>query len=480
MTISFMAGRRIQGLSTDYVPAITDVSDSNWTVTGSDYAINSGVIDWEGVRSSSVKGIHIDLGAGNISDTKWVLRFKMVTDASSVGTSGSNIIYIAVSDAGVQSHLTGSEDSLGYYERSHSGGAHKQTVGYGDGQNLLENVNDFNTNNPSTGTKYIEMKRTSATSFTVTRYSDEFVTTLETAKTITIPSTVQSLRYIKIQNKEESPAGGTFNGTISNVQFWNDTTTAGVIVKDYLANVQSGSRFEETDTRKIYYGALGDGSADFTSDFSSSTGWTSSDTGAISVDTGNEDISWTVSRGTNDSMSYDLGAGNVSDTAWILRWRTRWSNLSNSATNQQWIGISSLDYSNAHNIAQDFLGTMSVKFGIDGVRSTEADGEALPASGDVAWTSPARSTNTWYYFELKRTSSTSFEFSVSSTASYSKDLYDSGSLTCVSTITGLRYIKLSNENAGTGSDGTASETKDFKFWNGVTSVPQTIQWTEES
>ena len=266
MTIEYKDSKRITALSTDYVPNISDTSDSNWTVTGSDYAINSGVIDWEGVRSSGVDGIHIDLGAGNISDTQWVLRFKMVTDAVSSPSSGSNIIHIAVSDAGVQPQATGSEDSVGYYERRHNSSAHKQTVAYGDEANLLENVNDFNTTAPTAETKYIEMKRTSATSFTVTRYSDEFVTPKETAKTITIPETLQSLRYIKIQNKQESANGGTFNGTISDIKFWNDTTTAGVSAKNHLTNVQNNSLLVEKDTARRYWFTA---SSDF--DFSASS-----------------------------------------------------------------------------------------------------------------------------------------------------------------------------------------------------------------
>lgn len=265
MTAEYLDSKRIIGLS--YSPASTDIADSAWTVTCSNYAASSGVINWTGVRSAGVDGIHYDVGAGNISDTQWVLRFKMTTDAASGPSSGSNILHIAVSDAVVQPQSTGSEDSLGYYERYHSGLAHKQTVGYGDEANLLNSVSDFNTTEPSTGAKYIEFKRTSATSFTVTRYSDEFVTTMETAKTVTIASTIQSLRYVKIQNKQESPAStaGTFNGTVTKVQFWNNTTSAtgtptwssgaGSPDKDSLTNVQEGSILVEKDTANRFWGS---------------------------------------------------------------------------------------------------------------------------------------------------------------------------------------------------------------------------------
>jgi hypothetical protein len=197
--------------------------------------------------------------------------------------------------------------------------------------------------------------------------------------------------------------------------------------------------------------------------------WLSSDTSAIRVNTGSNWIDWTVSRGTNDAMTYDLGAGQ-SDTAWLLRFQIYWTARGNSATNQQWWGISSHDRNSAHNVAQDFLGIMTVRFGIDGCRSQEADNAILPASGDVSYTG-GYNTSTNYYHEIIRTSATTFEFSISSTDSYSKNIFDSSSITCVSSITGLRYIKLVNENAGTGSDGTESRTPTVKFANGVTVAP---------
>ena len=105
-----------------------------------------------------------------------------------------------------------------------------------------------------------------------------------------------------------------------------------------------------------------DTTSTFTSDLSSSTGWTTSDSGAIAVDTSNEDISWTVSRGSNDSISYDLGSV-MSNTEWVLRFRTRWTTIGGqSATNQQWFGLSSANSSVDSQTAQYFIGFMTSKF----------------------------------------------------------------------------------------------------------------------
>ena len=51
MTAEYLDSKRIIGLSCS--PASTDIADSAWTVTCSDYAASSGVIDWTGVRSAA-------------------------------------------------------------------------------------------------------------------------------------------------------------------------------------------------------------------------------------------------------------------------------------------------------------------------------------------------------------------------------------------------------------------------------------------
>jgi hypothetical protein len=217
-----------------------------------------------------------------------------------------------------------------------------------------------------------------------------------------------------------------------------------------------------------------DTTSTFTSDLSSSTGWTTSDSGAIAVDTSNEDISWTVSRGSNDSISYDLGSV-MSNTEWVLRFRTRWTTIGGqSATNQQWFGLSSANSSVDSQTAQYFIGFMTSKFSsTTQFRSIESyNSGAVTASGDYGST-PTRSANTWYYYEIKRTSATTFELSVSSTDEYTKDIIGAQSITITSSLINLRYIKMFNENAGTGNDGTASETKDFQFNNNTTSITTT-------
>ena len=215
------------------------------------------------------------------------------------------------------------------------------------------------------------------------------------------------------------------------------------------------------------------------SDLSSSTGWATSDATAISVDTGNEDISWSVSRGTNDSIVFDLqsvvGISSVSNSEWVLRFSTSWSTIGDSAGNQQWFGLSSVDESGAHNTNQYFIGFMTAFWTYNvatrkSLRSIESYNTGLDNHGDYEAV-VARSVDTDYFYEIKRTSTTTFELSVSSTDAYTKDIVSATSITILDTLINLRYVKLVNENDGSGGDGTASTSATFQFINDTSTPP---------
>ena len=78
MTISFMAGRRIQGLSTDIVETPTfedDFSSDNWTDKDStNIGVSGGTLTGENVLDGGDDTSYYDLTS--TSDTNWILRFK--------------------------------------------------------------------------------------------------------------------------------------------------------------------------------------------------------------------------------------------------------------------------------------------------------------------------------------------------------------------------------------------------------------------
>ena len=270
----------------------------------------------------------------------------------------------------------------------------------------------------------------------------------------------------KTNNKLQVYDGSSFNDVGTSSFSGAAVITHSTTIGDYTqpsAAVSSSQDLGTIDLDEDFTGYATQGAAD--------SAWVSADTGANRVDITNDDISWTISRGTNDAISYDLTS--VSDTSWVLRFRVRWASIPDNANNQQWWGISSVSSSTASNGTHDFLGLMTLKFGSGAeIRSSEADGSSLDGSADFLGTH-TRSTDTWYYYQITRLSATQFKVTLSSTDSFNGDLEDSGSLTCASTIQNLRYIWFGNENAGSGTGGSC-EVKDVQFWDSISSTSNLV------
>ena len=60
------------------------------------------------------------------------------------------------------------------------------------------------------------------------------------------------LRYVAVKSDTQSQANNRNIGTVSEINFWNATTSATQDDKATVTDVPTGSQFEETDTRKFY------------------------------------------------------------------------------------------------------------------------------------------------------------------------------------------------------------------------------------
>ena len=60
---------------------------SGWTASGSNVTAGTNVIDWNAASVSAHHAIAYDIGAGNISDSEWILRFGLTFD-NMVDTTG--------------------------------------------------------------------------------------------------------------------------------------------------------------------------------------------------------------------------------------------------------------------------------------------------------------------------------------------------------------------------------------------------------
>jgi hypothetical protein len=207
----------------------------------------------------------------------------------------------------------------------------------------------------------------------------------------------------------------------------------------------------------------------YETDFSSSTGWTTSNSSKVDIDTSANELQIKENGGSLAQMYYDLGS-NVSATKWVLRCRIL---VNGSASSDEVLFKFELnDTSNASaNTNSDALGfyvytdrnnTWSRIYQVCKDSTTSVQGtSASPAYyGNI-------SNSTYYYITLTRSSATDFEVKIR-TGSHSGTVL--GTLTqssIPSGLTGLRYITAQTYPQG---QGQTMDISDLEFYNGVTSI----------
>jgi len=200
--------------------------------------------------------------------------------------------------------------------------------------------------------------------------------------------------------------------------------------------------------------------------------WVSSDTAKMRGNpTDNDiDLDFEEDSGTsnNNSIAYDLGAGNVSDTKFVLRGKINFSNL--ATDNDAYLFFSDSSQTVGTNTSQKGLGIF-LRYGVSakgfgGLDVNSAAPNSVNPPEDL--TSYTFVTSTNYWFELIRVSATSYTIEFFSDSGFTTSL---GKSTCTSaSITGLRYLKCSNKQ-NTGNTGNATcIIDDLEFWNGVNSA----------
>ena len=253
MAITYHAGRRVQGLEYTAGSTITyetDFStDTDWEGGDGKNEVDTSTerLDFDIRRDGSNDKIYYDLGSA-LSNTAWVIRFKLVMIAKSY-TSGSGIVGFFGMSSVTGDALT-TQDFLGL--RKHiddndtSATINNTIVSDGAGSSL---------GNPTSGTQYHEMKRTSATSWTNSVYStSDYSGTPDATHTLTISSGIQGLQYFNITNYDSGSGSGTMTGYIDDLEIYDGITSVVASTGDTKpTNVQVGSRWEETDTRKMYH-----------------------------------------------------------------------------------------------------------------------------------------------------------------------------------------------------------------------------------
>ena len=157
---------------------------------------------------------------------------------------------IGLSSADSSTGYSSAQDSISINLQADNDGSERVYTDWANGGSM-EN-GQVRTSSDFTATQYyVELIRTSSSTFTMQFYSDSTYTTTVSGinASRTGVSNVTGLRYFVVKNYTDASTDGNIVLKISDLQFWNGVSS----LTSKPTNVQSGSRFEETDTRKIYY-----------------------------------------------------------------------------------------------------------------------------------------------------------------------------------------------------------------------------------
>ena len=483
MAITYQAGRRLQGLTTDFNPTYSDdFSSDGWTDNDStNMGVSGGTFNWNAKRDGTNDASVYDLTS---TSANWVLRFKLhVTNVSS-STQAGNGFFVGLSDSNQTADQSTSQDFIGMsiyndntdtYQTIDADGATVPRLWAGD---------NSQTTTYSTGSIYYYQIIKTGSSYTVEGFTGSDYSTGSTGS-ISGTSSASGLRYLKILNENDNIGTSTnpFQGTIDDLEFYDGATVAN---SGKPTNVQVGSRLEETDTRKMYH--YESATPTFEDDFSISSGWVVSGS-QFTVDTSTDErLEYALKRtgNTNDYVYKDLqdsdalGSGiNASDTEWVLRYHmVHTSDTGNNSKNTPAImGLSSTN--NGYLDTQDYIGVRLETGETPQYSASSGDGGSANTMTDFSQFQtayPLTGTDD-FYVEIKRISSTEFTVEFFSDSGYTISVEKETVTTLNSTVDNLRYLVI-KVGYGTADDDTLNGyIDDIKFYNGVTTAG--TAWTEE-
>jgi hypothetical protein len=214
-----------------------DLSTSSWTTAGTGTQVTIDTTNEEIDFSMNTNNGHFTTGYYDltaVSDTNWIIRSQLDIDTVTQG-SVVNDIFFGYGIGSITNSIKDSQDFLGLMIRIDDTKTDIFAVET-DGSAPNNETTTLFTRQAQAETLYVELKRDSATSFTVNLYSDSGYSTLLESQTITVPSTVSGLQYIKVAGVQGF-SDSELIGSVSNIKFYNDmTTTTEDIIPDKSTN----------------------------------------------------------------------------------------------------------------------------------------------------------------------------------------------------------------------------------------------------
>ena len=257
MTINYLDSKRISALSSDVVntPTFEDdfSSSSAWSTATTnitfdttneelDYAVPSG--------SAANEAVSHDLGSGVVSETAWVMDYEVDVTGVTQGSNASAQVVILLSDKDQTAVVDTAQDYITHSMTVNSSvTSHAIKKGTG-GDSPEDPAGNVLSRALQVETLYCRLKRTSATAANLSLYSDSSRSTLLESEDITVSSSVNALRYIKVILANKNGTGTHVNsGNIDNIKFYNGVSS----LTNKPTNVQDNSILVEKDTGKRYW-----------------------------------------------------------------------------------------------------------------------------------------------------------------------------------------------------------------------------------
>jgi hypothetical protein len=485
MTIKYLAGNRIQGVS---------YGEEKWSdaVVGSNISVNLGAkkIDFNGVTNNASSSVSYDLGS--TSDSQWTLRMKYEVTAWTNPSSATNYIFIGISDSPTESSST-AQDFIGFQTSRNLNGSIGRELLDTDGVAVL-GASGVAMPDPIEATiQYIEINRTSSTEATCKIFSDSTYTTqVGSTATAVVASGTTNLRHIKIMNRDNVSNGGSLIGYITDLKFWDGTnTTSGTPTtltfgseRDTITNVPLGTVFEETDTGKHFLFDTEKTTPTYETDFSSNSGWataTSTDEDNLKIDTTAKMI---LSNNPNipsnpHQLCKDLGS-TLSNTAWVLDIDLYVIDNENGGSNWTQIGMHNVDEDSDDDDNQNFLGMLLIS-----ETGKNHVGLISPSNGTLGNFTPESgfddeiADGAQFYFRLIRDGADTLTLERHSSSArtdrnpdtnvHDDDSENTSTATNYNNVTGLQFFKISFRTASNGgTQGTQKfRIENLKIYDGV-------------
>lgn len=401
--------------------------------------LNGGGLNYNFVKDGTDDSATLDLKV--VSDRQWSLRFNLIVNTLTNPSSGTSLGVIGISNKST----LGGENFIGMMIiRNSAGVGSYRALSIRDGDILSGVDSSIFTTIPTTSDNYfIEIKRESVNSARMTIFSDSAYTVIVESKVFDISGggapvdfRIKDLRYIKLQNIGGTVTNGSIAGTIDNLLFVNGEL--GVTFQDDFSSYPDQT--------------------------SADTTWVSSDTAIIRVNVTTDLIGFVLaSDGTDNFISHDLGAGNVSDSRWTLRFSARVPSITSNpdftiAITNQGTGVAS------DSVSHDFIGVRCEGTNALETFAVDGDGEAMDAHA-VDDTIAEPWTATKKYYEIARTSATTYTVKVFSDSAYTNQLLRTMKGTCTATTNGLRYIRIC-ERVTVNATSATVEIDNIEFFNG--------------